>query len=292
MAAELIREDVIEGSGRMAVSGSGWTDVRAFRVRSDAVEPYRRKYDAIYCAGVPRRGQRHPIAPGATVQNVDAVAVDGSNKIYQVIVNYGGDAEGDSVAGVEGSGIKTLDVQTQTVSVSSLFDINGDRVVAEYFGPSRLVAVYNSESFVSPGIGSIAAPQTRFVEAPSSRLFRHGEAEYEITFQKISITTEEALPAFGFMRSLGRLPAMNSAPWSGEASKTWLLYGVDSSSNDSGGHDWRWTIGFNDETWQYKVSVEGYGGNFPDDLEVGNGIEFYDVYPSIDFSIFGWSIPR
>lgn len=284
MAARVKESDVLAGAGAIQQTGRGWTDTRAFVVDQVTSEKWRRKWDAVMAPGIPRIGDLHPIAAGATVQDVSAEPMDSSNATFLVTVSYGGDEDGESI-GAPGSGIKSLDVQTQTVSQTTNRDLAGRRMQTVYYGPSVTI-----ETGSTGGIFDFS--ERTFVEVPSSVISKFGEAEYETTFLRFTVVTERPLPSFGYMRRLGTLPAVNAAPWSGEDAKTWLLLGIDSSSNDSGGHDWRWTLAFNEETWRYKLEVTLEQNYRPLDTTVGNGIEFFDVYPVIDFSSFGFTIPR
>ena len=97
MAARIRESDVI-GSGAIQRSGRGWTDTRNFVVEAVTSEKWRRKHDAVLAPGIPRIGDLHPIAVGATVQDISAEPMDGSNTVFLVSVSYGGDETARALA--------------------------------------------------------------------------------------------------------------------------------------------------------------------------------------------------
>lgn len=272
-----IIKDIIEGSLRH--TSNGWEDTRVFLVTGLVGDALRRKWDAANHPEVPRRGAAHPRAPGATVQNVSAAPYMDDNAIYQVTVDYGGDSQG-TAAGLEGSGIKGVEISTSTATIETREDIDGN----------KLIVTYEGEPFIARTAGGAFSVES-FVNIPFIRQSSLFKAEYEISVLRAVVTVERPIPSLSAHQAVKM--HTNRYPWSGEPSDSWLILGVDSSANGNGSHDHRYQLAHTDETWLFRGDVgNGNETYLPKDARVGNGIELFHLYPQLDYATLGFTIPR
>ena len=65
-------------------------------------------------------------------------------------------------------------------------------------------------------------------------------AEYEVSIVRAVVTVERDLPSLSEHHRVKM--RTNASPWSGDPAETWLILGVDSSTNGSGGFDWKYQL--------------------------------------------------
>lgn len=273
--------DRVEGTLRH--DGSGWSDMRAFLVTDvTGANPAARKYTAINHPDIPRRGDAHPGGvPGCTVQSIDCEPESGDNTKFRVTVQYGGDTDG-TASGLEGTGVKGIDLSSSTVTKTTRTDVNGNLLFVSYQGPSFEIRS-----------NSVEAAQDVAILSTSGVL----QAEYEVSILRATVTVERPTPSLSeHLRAKDRT---NSVPWSGCPVATWLCLGVDSSIGNNGNYDWRYQLAHLDDetetpnrTWRFRAEINQVSGVLPADASEGNGYKHFPIYKTINFSSFGFVIPR
>ena len=270
--------DIIEGSLRH--NGQGYEDTRVFIVKDIQGSPSARKWAALNASGVPRRGDSHPVVPGISVQDVDVSMKDGDPSIFTVSVNYGGDTEG-TAEGLEGTGIKGIEISTSTATVTTSRDINGEMMIVRYEGPTLRLQLNSQQP-----------PE----DAVSFSAMSHVVGEYDVQVLRAIVTVERSLPALSENRRYAL--RTNAVPWSGAGVEQWLLLGVDSSVSGNGRHDWRYQLALTPDYrgWRLKGDISNGSQvwnlpNLPEGTVEGNGLKYFQLYETFDFARLGFQIP-
>lgn len=266
--------DIIEGALRH--SGSGYEDTRVFIVSEVSGEPSARKWNALNTSGIPRRGDPHPVIPGISVQDIAINPKENDNAIYHVVCEYGGDSEG-TAEGLEGSGIKGIEISTSTATIETSKDINGEFMIVTYEGPSFFLT-----------LNSIEPPKEVSLISTSGVL----RGEYEISILRAVVTVERNIPSLS--ENFRVAMKTNDSEWSGGGLDEWLILGVDSSVSGNGKHDWRYQLArAPDRGWSLRGELRNtmFGNPLPSDAVEGNGIEYFQLYERINYDTLGFSIP-
>lgn len=176
-----------------------------------------------------------------------------------VTVEYGVPDSSQDVSSGKASK-ERIELKVGTITERTATDINGDFLNVSYQG--------SESSFLK-----LAQVQTAEVQRPVFR-FTVRRDEQAIPFQK-------ALDFFG---------KVNSTQFFGFASKTLLLLGLANADTNKGlTQEVAYEIVFKPDTWRHQARLL-IGGRLPTDATLGNGIEVYDVFESIDFAGLGISL--
>ena len=163
----------------------------------------------------------------------------------------------------EGGANQTISFVTDTFSEATIRDRNGELMVIQFVEPELGGA----------GFGlSITRQVVNFeIQRPTSSV-------------RITRTEDPAL-AKRFIQQ-GKVGNINSVPWSGFPSKTWLFRGTNSEQQS--GQDARTTYLFthNPGTWRAEGRFSK-SGRVPENATIENGIAFFDVYQEFDFNTLG-----
>lgn len=127
-------------------------------------------------------------------------------------------------------------------------------------------------------------------DAALGRLTKFAEAEVQVPIFRLTIRrSEDTLPLDKAVAFTGRV---NSTPFEGFAEKTLLILGISSTEQNKGvKNEVVYELAFKTDTWRFLAKIL-IGGVVPVDAEIGNGLEFYDVYGARDFSGLGLRMRR
>jgi hypothetical protein len=272
-------------SGRVSRDSAGWHATMIADVRDVGGPADAREYNAILTQGVPQYGDPHPVIPGIRVVNVSASPSNGDSNVFDVEIEYGGDSSG-STPGLEGTGIKALDVNSTSIRTRGYRDVNGNLMIVTYQG----------EEFIFPGTqGGAFSPGTESGSLRFTFSTAPVEAEWDVPSVSVTVTTEQPIPSHLRTRQLAA--HVNDGPWSGLGPYQWLTLGIDSSLNASGTHDWRSMFLMapvlpDNDTWKFRAEYVWFGNALRTANTVGNGIEYFDLYRTLNFAqSFGFEIP-
>lgn len=281
-----IHEDLLGTS--LSLSGSGYSGTRIFVAEGFEGPPQRRMLDVLENALIPKPGDPHPVAPGATVQDINVNTRDDQNTVFEVSVTYGGNEEG-TAEGLEGTGIKGFEISASTSTIKMRTDADGNVMQVFYVGPYRTFEIVGVSSNFTVG----------YFEGGIVDGSGFMEVEKENITTAVSITVERDRSALAeHFRIKGRV---NQDTWGTKGPKEWLALGVDGSLQDNGKHTWNYHFSHNESTWMFTGKItEAYESNIKsiaqyftlteDMISPGNGIQMFDVYPSIPFSTLGFDI--
>lgn len=272
--------------GELQDTPNGWADTWQFFVSNIGGTPNTKRYRAMSASGIPRKNDPHPDGiPGVRVTNVSAAHDQEDPDQVIVTVAFGGESE-SNIEGLQGTGIKAIEISTSTISVQTGRDRNGKLMVLRYEGPEIVIPG------ASGGVFS-ASTEDQVIRAVYSVSPVIGEFDIPIT--TITVTTEENRPSH--IRSEQVATRVNSGAWSGIAPHRVLCLGIDSNQNQSGRYDWRYLFSVapsapDNNTWRLRAETIVFGEALRVNNVLGNGIELFEMYEPINFqSAFGFEIP-
>jgi len=272
-------KDVVEGTLRRDIDG--WSATRVFVVElSPGGNPVTAQHRAMTASGVPSFGDPHPAVPSITVSSINVAHDERLDPLqFAISVDYGGDTAG-TVPGSENSGIKGIEVNTSTVTIETLRDWKGNIMSFKYVGPEFLLQ-----------FNSLEPPTTsRFVESINAE-----PAQIDVPTSVVTVTRSRNRPSHVISRDVAG--TTNDSKWSGLGTHKWLCMGIDSSTNQSGGYDWRYIFAVAPripgiDTWQFRSETIRNSSWVRQDASLGNGIALFNVYKPVNFrSAFGFELP-
>lgn len=264
--ATLEASDTLD-DGEVRNTSRGWEATRGFRVAGLSGPTARRLTDAVMFPGVPRYGERHPSLP-INVVDVQARYLPDSPHDVSIRVSYRVPDEEESLGGEDGEG--EIEVDAVLISSMTYRDVHGEIMRVQYDGVPYLYTV-NGET-QSAGHVQILKVITATVERP------------QVTVRVNR--TEGQPPIAKAIRYSGRVN--QSAIW-GYGAGTWLCRRISSRAVSGGRHKVTYELVLDPSGWRLEGAVD-YTGLIPFDATPGNGIEYFTVYPSVDFAPLRLSI--
>ena len=257
--------DYVQGA-TVRQNANGIEVVRRARISELAGPKVLRQREALDAVGLPRYGDRHPAWGDLRVVEIDLTSLDVGQFEAQITYRYPSPTE---LAHMESVGT-VIDRQwfAVTVTEAKTTDINGDALRNFYYG--------------DPLTPNISAGRLRLTKLFGQLAIKADNAEIQRPSIGARVTMSEADSIAPLLTQGFGQGGINLGRWSGYPPKTWLVGGMDSQWERD-----RWVntyeLFYKPDTWQFRSTVEWYGAP-PSDATVGNGIQIFDVYPTVNFN--------
>lgn len=253
-----LASDIIDGI--LEIKDGIASTTRTYLIRtSPAVAGHGKRWAAYQHPTIPQLNDEHPSVPGIVARSFAIDQAPHENQIMRVVVGY---EEPPAIEESEelGSTGKTIEVSIDTFSETTVFDKDGELMGLQY-------------RRVSFGGGTAEFEQRNLeftVERPT--------ATVRITEETSRIPKEFILDGF--------VGSVNSVEWSGFPPRTWLLRGITTTQLKKDRNRVTWVFTYNRATWRAegRISIDG---EVPANASLENGIQYYNVYPEIDFDLTG-----
>ena len=244
---------------------NGWHATRAFHVSGfNHPDATGRPYLATLAAGVPRRGDTHPVIPDLQVSSITTQTID--TEQYEVVCNYG--LLTANQLPIDDFAIPQIEVSTtlQTRQRALAYDGAGNKVVMKV-----------SYTFLpASGVGP---------PGPNDIVKQFAVVEVQVPMTIVRYRRRETTsPGDKSKFYVGKI---NATPVFNDGVGMWLCTELDGASTD-GGASYNVSYGFqrNPDTWAaapvFDFDKAGRDAN-NGDPSIGNGIELYRVYEFADF---------
>lgn len=210
--------------------------------------------------GIPRIGAKHPRKP-IRVVSVTAQWVNADNGVAHVTVEYGvpdPDENGDG-SDTEGE----FEIDAVLVSETTYRDIRGAIMRVSYDGRPYVFTQAGEQQDV--GRVQLTKVITANVDRP----------QVSLRFTRIEATAD-------IDRIVSISGHVNQAPFLGYPAGTWMCRRINPRRIAGGRYRTTYELLYDARGWRAEGAVD-YTGLVPFDATPGNGIEYFDIYPSADF---------
>ncbi len=204
-------------------------------------------------AQIPGIGTPHPSDPGVRCVSVDCEPLDGENEVFLVRAQYATQTLGDEVSEDGGDASGLIQYITGTVTEETIRDVNGNLLKTRYFQQT---------------LGSITLI----------------ERQHRVAVERPTLIVVVSRDETGNPRS--KIEAysnkVNKSPFNGFKPKQ-LLSRISGRQIETNRFavDYEFVLAKPD--WRAEVNTQ-VDGLIPLDVKPGNGIEYYDVYETAEFS--------
>ncbi len=182
----------------------------------------------------------------------DATLVNGA----MVTVEYGF-PDSSEVAATASGASERIEMKVGTITEKTLFDVNGEFIRVSYRGTDT-----------------------------GGALFRQVQ-EAEVQRPVFRFTVRRNEPKIPFQKGQEFTGKVNLTPFSVFDPKTLLLLGIANSETNKGiSQEVTYELVWKADSWLFQAQII-LGGRLPEDAQLGNGLEVYDVFEAIDFAGLG-----
>lgn len=247
---------------------NGITVVRHASLSGITGPAHLRQRSALMAPGLPRFGDPHPAFPRIKVVDIDISPIDVDR--FEAQITYREPTETEKVGFLPDGSVVERTWFAVTVTEERAFDADGDPMYHFYTGYPIAPQIIGGSVFYAPTTSrQIAVKAERAsVQTPS-------------VGQRVKL-----VEAHSAEQRLGYFGHVNKSRWGKYPAKTWLLGGLDSRM-EQGRWQNEYLLYYNRESWRFKSTVD-WAGTVPSDVTEGNGIAYFDVYPTANFSQIGF----